>query len=197
MAKDNPLPAQAAALPIRDQKICLVTTRSGKGLIIPKGHVPGGIRPAQLAAREAWEEAGLIGRIAAASIWSVYVCEGRPRANRPGISAGSHRFGAGLARTGFPAAALVSAGKRHSARQSHRTANVAGRICRSASWLAGHTAAPQSRLNLKERTTEYGDRKMDQGHRSGDGDHRRGAASSRFATGIVARRSGLRLSGPR
>lgn len=63
MAKDDDLVSQAAALPFRDRKICLVTTRSGKGLIIPKGHVPGGIHPAQLAAREAWEEAGLIGRI--------------------------------------------------------------------------------------------------------------------------------------
>jgi len=63
MAKVDNLVSQAAALPIRNQRICLVTTRSGKGLIIPKGHIPGGTHPAQLAAREAWEEAGLIGRV--------------------------------------------------------------------------------------------------------------------------------------
>jgi len=55
---------QAAALAFRGRKICLVTTRSGKGLIIPKGHVPDGTSAARLAAREAWEEAGLNGRIA-------------------------------------------------------------------------------------------------------------------------------------
>ena len=63
MGKDEQSP-QAAALAFRDQKICLVTTRSGKGLIIPKGHVPVDTSPAELAAREAWEEAGLIGQIA-------------------------------------------------------------------------------------------------------------------------------------
>ena len=63
MAKDDDLVSQAAALPFRDRKICLVTTRSGKGLIIPKGHIPVGTHPAQHAAREAWEEAGLIGQI--------------------------------------------------------------------------------------------------------------------------------------
>ncbi len=63
MAQADTLITQAAALPIRNHKVCLVTTRSGKGLIIPKGNVPSGIHPAQLAAREAWEEAGLIGRV--------------------------------------------------------------------------------------------------------------------------------------
>ena len=54
---------QAAALPYRDNKICLISTRSGKGMILPKGHIPEGLQPSQLAEREAWEEAGLIGRI--------------------------------------------------------------------------------------------------------------------------------------
>jgi 8-oxo-dGTP pyrophosphatase MutT (NUDIX family) len=64
MRKDDDRGPQAAALAFRDRKICLVTTRSGKGLIIPKGRVPSGTSAADLAAREAWEEAGLIGQIA-------------------------------------------------------------------------------------------------------------------------------------
>ena len=63
MTKDDEPVFQAAALPFRERKICLVTTSSGKGLIIPKGKVPEGIHPARLAAREAWEEAGIVGRI--------------------------------------------------------------------------------------------------------------------------------------
>jgi 8-oxo-dGTP pyrophosphatase MutT (NUDIX family) len=62
MAKHDRAP-QTAAIAVREQKICLVTTRSGRGLIIPKGNVPPGACPAELAAREAWEEAGLIGHI--------------------------------------------------------------------------------------------------------------------------------------
>ena len=54
---------QAAALPYRNGKICLITTSSGQGIIIPKGKIPDGLHPSALAAQEAWEEAGLIGRI--------------------------------------------------------------------------------------------------------------------------------------
>lgn len=56
-------PLQAAAIPIRCGHVCLVTTSSGRGWIIPKGHVPDGVTPSLLAASEAWEEAGLMGRI--------------------------------------------------------------------------------------------------------------------------------------
>jgi 8-oxo-dGTP pyrophosphatase MutT (NUDIX family) len=62
MASDQRM-QQAAALPFRKGKICLVTTSSGQGMIIPKGKIPLGVHPSALAAREAWEEAGLIGRI--------------------------------------------------------------------------------------------------------------------------------------
>lgn len=60
--KDEPI-FQAAALPFREGKVCLVSTSSGNGLIFPKGKVEPGIHPAQVAACEAWEEAGLVGRI--------------------------------------------------------------------------------------------------------------------------------------
>ncbi|MDX1966631.1 MAG: NUDIX hydrolase [Planctomycetaceae bacterium] len=55
---------QAAAIPVRNGKICLVTSSSGRHWIIPKGHVPTGTTPAVLAACEAWEEAGLLGSVA-------------------------------------------------------------------------------------------------------------------------------------
>ena len=62
MPRTNTRP-QAAALPIHNNKVCLITTSSGQGVIIPKGNVPDGMHPADLAEREAWEEAGLVGRI--------------------------------------------------------------------------------------------------------------------------------------
>ena len=52
---------QAAAIPIRAGRICLVTSRGGKGLVVPKGRLDYGRTPEQMALQEAWEEAGLIG----------------------------------------------------------------------------------------------------------------------------------------
>jgi 8-oxo-dGTP pyrophosphatase MutT (NUDIX family) len=54
---------QAAALPIHNNRVCLVTTSSGQGVIIPKGNIPDGMDPSKIAECEAWEEAGLLGRI--------------------------------------------------------------------------------------------------------------------------------------
>src|SRR5205823_4905083 len=53
--------AQAAALPVRDGKVCLVTSTSGKRWIIPKGLIDPGKGAAEMALQEAWEEAGLAG----------------------------------------------------------------------------------------------------------------------------------------
>ena len=56
---------QAAVIPYRIRKnrveIALVTTLSGKRWIVPKGSIDDGERPREAAAREAEEEAGLIG----------------------------------------------------------------------------------------------------------------------------------------
>jgi 8-oxo-dGTP pyrophosphatase MutT (NUDIX family) len=49
-------------------EILLVTTRQSKRWIIPKGWPIKGLRPAKSAAREAFEEAGVRGRVGAKSI---------------------------------------------------------------------------------------------------------------------------------
>src|SRR5271155_4049439 len=54
---------QAAAIPIRSQRICLVLSRSGKRWVIPKGRIERGQTAGETALQEAWEEAGLIGRL--------------------------------------------------------------------------------------------------------------------------------------
>jgi 8-oxo-dGTP pyrophosphatase MutT (NUDIX family) len=52
---------QAAAIPIRGNKICLVTSSNGKRWVIPKGLIDPGHTAAETALNEAWEEAGLVG----------------------------------------------------------------------------------------------------------------------------------------
>ncbi|MFY9968824.1 MAG: NUDIX hydrolase [Roseiarcus sp.] len=64
---------QYAALPYRFTpaaalEILLVTTRTSKRWIIPKGWPIKGLKPAKSAAREAFEEAGVRGRVAMKSI---------------------------------------------------------------------------------------------------------------------------------
>jgi 8-oxo-dGTP pyrophosphatase MutT (NUDIX family) len=54
---------QAAALPIRNGRICLVTTSNGKRWVIPKGQIEPGQTAGETALQEAWEEAGLVGTI--------------------------------------------------------------------------------------------------------------------------------------
>ena len=56
---------QAAAVPVRDGQICLVTSSSGKRWVIPKGMIDPGKTPAEIALQEAWEEAGLLGALGA------------------------------------------------------------------------------------------------------------------------------------
>ena len=54
---------QAAALIIHRGKVCLVTASSGRRWIIPKGTLEPGQTAEQCAAIEAWEEAGIRGRV--------------------------------------------------------------------------------------------------------------------------------------
>jgi 8-oxo-dGTP pyrophosphatase MutT (NUDIX family) len=66
---------QYAALPYRFNEagtleILLVTTRQSKRWILPKGWPIKGLRPPRSAAREAFEEAGVTGKIGAKSVGS-------------------------------------------------------------------------------------------------------------------------------
>ena len=61
MAIDSNSIRQAAAIPMRSGQICLVTSRSGKRWVIPKGCIEPGKTAGEIALQEAWEEAGLTG----------------------------------------------------------------------------------------------------------------------------------------
>jgi 8-oxo-dGTP pyrophosphatase MutT (NUDIX family) len=61
---------QAAAVPVRDGRICLITSRGGGNLVVPKGCLEHGRTAEQIALQEAWEEAGLIGLLHAPPIGS-------------------------------------------------------------------------------------------------------------------------------
>src|SRR5436190_4873364 len=54
---------QAAALPLRRGRVCLITSRNGKRWIIPKGWIDPGQTAGETALQEAWEEAGLTGAL--------------------------------------------------------------------------------------------------------------------------------------
>jgi 8-oxo-dGTP pyrophosphatase MutT (NUDIX family) len=54
---------QAAVVALSGGKVCLVTSSSGRRWTLPKGTVELGHTEADTAGREAWEEAGLRGRV--------------------------------------------------------------------------------------------------------------------------------------
>ena len=54
---------QAAALPLRKGRVCLITSRNGKRWVIPKGWIEPGQTAGETALQEAWEEAGLLGAL--------------------------------------------------------------------------------------------------------------------------------------
>jgi 8-oxo-dGTP pyrophosphatase MutT (NUDIX family) len=70
MAKVQRPQPQAAAIPVRDGRVCLVTARGGKSLVVPKGCLEQGRTAEQIALQEAWEEAGLIGLLRSRPIGS-------------------------------------------------------------------------------------------------------------------------------
>jgi 8-oxo-dGTP pyrophosphatase MutT (NUDIX family) len=54
---------QASVIPIRDGRVCLVRSSSGKRWVTPKGHIEPGQTAGETALQEAWEEAGLVGNL--------------------------------------------------------------------------------------------------------------------------------------
>ena len=61
MAETASFIRQAAALPVRNGRVCLVTSSNGKRWVIPKGLIDPGQTAGETALQEAWEEAGLVG----------------------------------------------------------------------------------------------------------------------------------------
>ncbi|MBI3409072.1 MAG: NUDIX domain-containing protein [Planctomycetes bacterium] len=61
MANNSGFILQGAALPIRNGRVCLVTSSNGKRWVIPKGQIEPGQTAGETALQEAWEEAGLVG----------------------------------------------------------------------------------------------------------------------------------------
>jgi 8-oxo-dGTP pyrophosphatase MutT (NUDIX family) len=55
---------QAAVLAVRDRQLCMVTSRNGRRWVIPKGQVERHQTEPEAAQAEAWEEAGIMGRLA-------------------------------------------------------------------------------------------------------------------------------------
>src|SRR5438270_2754473 len=54
---------QAAALPLRNGRACIITSSNGKRWVIPKGLIEPGQSAGETALQEAWEEAGLVGTL--------------------------------------------------------------------------------------------------------------------------------------
>ena len=52
---------QSGVIPVLDDRVVLITSKKSERWVIPKGHVEKGLTPAESAAKEAYEEAGLIG----------------------------------------------------------------------------------------------------------------------------------------
>jgi 8-oxo-dGTP pyrophosphatase MutT (NUDIX family) len=54
---------QSGVLPVIGDMVVLITARGSRRWIIPKGYIEKGMSPAESAAKEAWEEAGVIGKV--------------------------------------------------------------------------------------------------------------------------------------
>lgn len=63
MANSPNVIRQSGVLAIRGERICVVSSRSGKRWVVPKGCLEPGKTAAEIALQEAWEEAGLVGAL--------------------------------------------------------------------------------------------------------------------------------------
>jgi 8-oxo-dGTP pyrophosphatase MutT (NUDIX family) len=63
MSISTTLLRQAGLIPVQNGKVCVVTSRSGKRWVIPKGCMEPGMTAGEVALQEAWEEAGLVGTL--------------------------------------------------------------------------------------------------------------------------------------
>src|SRR5438067_1093412 len=63
MAAASSIVYQSAVLPIRGEHVCVITSRGGRRWGLPRGAIEHGETGPEAALREAWEEAGLQGKI--------------------------------------------------------------------------------------------------------------------------------------
>ena len=75
---------QAAVIATKNGRVCLITTSSGKRWLVPKGNRQAGCDLRETAVREAWEEAGLVGRVKGEPVGRIFMPfawppDGRPR----------------------------------------------------------------------------------------------------------------------
>jgi 8-oxo-dGTP pyrophosphatase MutT (NUDIX family) len=68
-AKAKPI-SQAAVVAVQRGRVCLITSSSGRRWLLPKGKRQAGCDLRETARREAWEEAGLVGRVAGTPLGS-------------------------------------------------------------------------------------------------------------------------------
>lgn len=54
---------QAAAIAVKSGRVCLVTASGGKSWVVPKGCLEPGLAKRKVAKLEAWEEAGICGKL--------------------------------------------------------------------------------------------------------------------------------------
>ena len=65
--KDSKVLKQSGVIPYRVRngkiEVLLITTRNRQDWVVPKGGISNGMSPPESAAKEAWEEAGVIGQV--------------------------------------------------------------------------------------------------------------------------------------
>jgi 8-oxo-dGTP pyrophosphatase MutT (NUDIX family) len=61
MANSSEYVRQAGAIPVRNGRICIITSSNGKRWVVPKGLIEPNHTAGETALQEAWEEAGLVG----------------------------------------------------------------------------------------------------------------------------------------
>jgi 8-oxo-dGTP pyrophosphatase MutT (NUDIX family) len=70
--KVNKVLKQSGVIPYRIQdgkiEVLLITSRDRRKWVMPKGDIPNGMSPPASAAKEAWEEAGVIGQVSTEKI---------------------------------------------------------------------------------------------------------------------------------
>jgi 8-oxo-dGTP pyrophosphatase MutT (NUDIX family) len=79
MKMDHPLPVQFGVIPFRREpdglRILMVTSRETRRWVLPKGWPIKGLKPHESAAREALEEAGVVGRIGRKPVGEYAYCK--------------------------------------------------------------------------------------------------------------------------